>query len=132
MSLWRPLCPPGYARLGDVAQTGYDPPRSPVAVYLRTDPALAPPTGYSLVWRDTGSGATERVTLWAPTPPPGFAALGCLAVAGDAQPEVDAVRCVALERVRWPPLFSRDASLHGSCAHVVWPFFLSDLRLAGV
>jgi len=102
VSLWRPLCPPGYARLGDVAQTGYDPPRSPVAVYLRTDPALAPPTGYSLVWRDSGSGAAERVTLWAPTPPPGFAALGCLAVAGDAQPEADAVRCVALERVRGP------------------------------
>jgi hypothetical protein len=103
VSLWRPLAPQGYITLGDVAQTGYDPPMSPVAVYRADDPALAPPLGFVLVWRDTGSGAQERVTLWAPQPPPGYAALGCVAVAGDAQPGPDAVRCVALERVRSPP-----------------------------
>jgi hypothetical protein len=124
VSLWRPLAPSGYYTLGDVAQTGYDPPVSPVAVYRGDDPALAPPLGYVLVWRDTGSGAHEHVTIWAPQPPPGFAALGCVAVSGDSQPGIDAVRCVAMDRTYSSHVFDdavwRDAGRPGGWRCSLW------------
>ena len=37
VSIWRPIAPDGYCILGDVAQTGYEPPKTPVATYLASD-----------------------------------------------------------------------------------------------
>jgi hypothetical protein len=125
VSLWRPVAPAGYAILGDVAQTGYDPPRSPVATYRADDPAaLAAPVGYQLVWRDAGSGAAERVTLWQPVPPPGFAAIGCVAVPGAAEPERSVVRCVSMARVYASEVFGeatwRDGGAAGAWRCSIW------------
>lgn len=33
LSMWRPVGPPGYASLGDVAMPGREPPAKPVAMY---------------------------------------------------------------------------------------------------
>jgi hypothetical protein len=125
VSLWRPVAPPGYAILGDVAQTGYDPPRSPVATYRADDPAsVALPLGFQLIWRDTGSGAAERVTLWQPVPPPGFAAVGCVAVGGYAEPERSVCRCVSVERVYASDVFEeatwRDGGAAGAWRCSIW------------
>jgi hypothetical protein len=126
VSLWRPVPPPGYVALGDVAQTGYDPPRSPVACYRADDAGggTAPPDGFELVWRDAGSGAQERCQLWRPIPPPGFAALGCVATPGGVEPQRGLVRCVALPRVYASDVFEeatwRDAGRPGAWRCSIW------------
>lgn len=124
VSIWRPRPPPGYVSLGDVAQTGYEPPRTPVACYRAADPALAAPLAFQLLWREAGSGATEPVTLWAPLPPPGFAALGCVAVAGEERPARGCVRCVAIARTYASEVFEeatwRDPALPGGMRCSLW------------
>jgi vacuolar protein sorting-associated protein 13A/C len=124
VSLWRPLPPPGFVSVGDVAQTGYEPPGSFVACYSLRDPALAPPLSFELVWRDSGSGARSPVTIWMPIPPPGFVALGCVAVAGDDQPVRGEVRCVALARSYETDVFDeatwRDAGRPGGWRCSMW------------
>jgi hypothetical protein len=49
---------------------------------------VARPTGYAR------AGAAAGLTLWLPTPPPGYAALGCLATPGPDAPPVAAGACV--------------------------------------
>ena len=76
VSIWRPRPPPGYVSLGDVAQTGYEPPRTPVACYRAADPALAAPLAFQLLWREGGSGGPWAGTPRGPLPPPRFASPG--------------------------------------------------------
>lgn len=80
MSIWRPLGPPGYAALGDVAVGGLQPPAQPVRMYkdLALSDGDAPgegrrlvaPVGYALVFRDSGE---PPLTLWRPVAPRGYA-----------------------------------------------------------
>lgn len=42
LSIWRPVGPPGYASLGDVAMPGREPPARPVSMYR--DPSALCPT----------------------------------------------------------------------------------------
>ncbi len=49
---------------------------------------VARPTGYAR------AGAAAGLTLWLPTPPAGYAALGCLATPGPDAPPVAAGACV--------------------------------------
>jgi vacuolar protein sorting-associated protein 13A/C len=96
LSVWRPVGPPGYAALGDVAMPGSEPPARPVTVYKGVSPAeddgwdggygaaaaagaggaggaalprLAAPVGFQLVFRD--SGGSHGVSVWRPVPPKG-------------------------------------------------------------
>ncbi|PNH01074.1 hypothetical protein TSOC_013061 [Tetrabaena socialis] len=79
-AIWRPVGPPGYSALGDVAVKGREPPPRPVRVYkdapvlaaaavntsgsgdalASEGPRLAPPVGYTLIFRD---GASLPLTL---------------------------------------------------------------------
>lgn len=58
-----------------------------VAVALNSG-FVARPTGY------TRAGAAAGLTLWLPSPPEGYAALGCVAGPGSAPPPVAAAACV--------------------------------------
>jgi hypothetical protein len=51
------------------------------------------PTGYTPAYRTAG------LTLWAPTPPEGYVALGFLARPGDEPPSLTEVRAGALQRL---------------------------------
>ena len=99
LSVWRPVPPAGYSSVGDVLVYGHQEPEQPVYVMrddveLGTDaPRLAAPVDFLLVWRDA-SLPGRAVTLWEPVPPPGYVALGCVAVPRLEEPRSVAVRCV--------------------------------------
>jgi hypothetical protein len=69
------------------------------------DGALAPPTSYVQVFRDTGSRARKpdckegTLALWRPVPPPGYVVMGCVATPNHRTPGADAVRCVRRDLV---------------------------------
>jgi hypothetical protein len=81
VSVWRPVGPPGYAALGDVAVVGTGSPPQPVRLYkdplsLGGDgdapgegPRLARPVSYALMFRDS---ANPPCTIWRPVPPRGY------------------------------------------------------------
>ncbi len=79
LTVWRPVGPPGYASLGDVAMPGREPPARPIRMYKdvgaqRPDapsegPRLAAPVGFQLTYRD--SGGNHPVSIWRPQPPKG-------------------------------------------------------------
>eukprot|EP00850_Spirogloea_muscicola_P018627 SM000173S02996 [mRNA] locus=s173:28246:52241:- [translate_table: standard] len=94
VSIWRAVVPRGYVSVGDIARSGYDPPEKGVTYRDDRDGRFCAPEGYKLVWRDTESGARERVTIWSPIPPEGYVSLGAVAVADYAEPSRDAVACV--------------------------------------
>ena len=94
-SIWRPVAPPGYVSVGDVAHASHAEPGF-AALVIRDDPdALRPPVGYEQIWNDQGTLGTHDVTIWNPIPPPGYACLGSVATPGyDAPPPVTQIRCV--------------------------------------
>jgi len=57
-------------------------------------PALAHPTGYKRRWNSEGSGADIECSIWRPTPPEGYVALGDVATRGYAEPDVREIMCV--------------------------------------
>uniref|UniRef100_A0A7S0RAG7 Uncharacterized protein n=1 Tax=Chlamydomonas leiostraca TaxID=1034604 RepID=A0A7S0RAG7_9CHLO len=59
-------------------------------------PRLAPPVGYSLLFRDSSFPA---LTLWRPLAPRGYADVGCVAWHGIEEPPLDLVRCVRRDLV---------------------------------
>lgn len=126
LTIWRPVGPPGYYAVGDVLRIGMDEPDSPVLVYRESEPSpaaldreesglkrsaggaasgppLAPPIGYTLIWRDAGGKGPKAcgpVTIWVPEAPLGYVAVGCVARADLLEPPLDAVRCVRKDLVR--------------------------------
>eukprot|EP00271_Cylindrocystis_brebissonii_P008358 TRINITY_DN2254_c0_g1_i1.p1 TRINITY_DN2254_c0_g1~~TRINITY_DN2254_c0_g1_i1.p1 ORF type:complete len:1958 (-),score=356.45 TRINITY_DN2254_c0_g1_i1:258-5252(-) len=95
VSIWRPVAPPGYVSVGDLAVAGYDSPEKALVYRNDGDGKFADPLGFDLVWRDTDSGAKTPVTIWMPRAPPGYLALGCVAVADYYEPEArGVVSCV--------------------------------------
>ena len=105
LSLWRPLAPPCYYPIGDCASHGFKPPQRCLVVRDDGDGALAAPTSFVQVFRDTGSRARKpenkegTLALWRPVPPPGYVALGCVATANHRTPSADCVRCVRRDLV---------------------------------
>jgi hypothetical protein len=96
-SIWRPVVPPGYVALGDVAVAGHDPPTG-ATLLVRDDPeVLAKPVAYEQIWNDTLSLGLYDVAIWNPIPPLGHACLGSVAIDDhDASPSTDLIRCVPL------------------------------------
>ena len=47
------------------------------------------PVSYSVAYKTSG------LTIWAPQPPPGYAAMGCVANPGDDPPALTDVVCIA-------------------------------------
>lgn len=48
------------------------------------------PVSYSVAYKTSG------LTIWAPQPPPGYAAMGCVANPGDDPPALTEVVCIAI------------------------------------
>ncbi len=98
VSIWRPARPSAYYSLGDVAWASHGQPTfSTLIVKAWSDEAaLAGPTDFHLVWKDTGSGARWDVSFWQPVCPPGYRALGHLAVRSHSRPALpnDDIRCL--------------------------------------
>jgi len=56
--------------------------------------AFAHPLGFTQVWNDSGSGANNDGSFWAPIPPAGYVSLGTVPRAGYSTPPVTSVVCV--------------------------------------
>ncbi|MBI4661639.1 MAG: Vps62-related protein [Verrucomicrobia bacterium] len=98
VALWRAKdLPAGYVRLGDYAQTNYDPPALPMMIVKDDLDLVAPPTDYDLVW--SYAYAATPVSIWYPRAPAGFVAMGCVAQKGLDKPPLDLLRCVRQELV---------------------------------
>lgn len=112
-TFWRPAPSadelPGYFPLGDivVANSTSTNGQMVTAVVCEGEPgidnprgkALSRPTDYELVWKDTGSGAAARVSIWRPIPPTGYVALGMTCSNDYNKPSFNAVRCVRADLV---------------------------------
>ena len=84
VSFWRPYdVQSGYFPLGDVATASHGKPSIPsLTVTALVADALAPPTSFSEVWNDRGSGADRDVRVMRMNPPSGYTCLGYVAVVG--------------------------------------------------
>lgn len=84
VSFWRPYdIQSGYFPLGDAATASHNKPPVPaMTVTALESGALAPPTGFSEVWTDRGSGADRDVRVMKMNPPSGYTCLGHVAVEG--------------------------------------------------
>lgn len=113
-AFWRPVPDPdllpGFFPVGDVAIPGHENINGSnvVAVVCEGDSpsedpergkALSQPDGYERVWIDSGSRAKKNCTLWRPTPPDGYVALGLVCSIGHEKPSLDAVRCIRADLV---------------------------------
>ncbi|KXZ49125.1 hypothetical protein GPECTOR_23g54 [Gonium pectorale] len=127
VSVWRPVGPPGYAAVGDVAVAGREPPARPVRVYSR---AAAPPLrgggsaptllpGLQAEDHDVGGGGASpgpllaaplgyillfrsstapALTLWRPVAPAGYVELGCVAWPALQEPPAGLLGCCRADR----------------------------------
>ncbi|KAK9815130.1 hypothetical protein WJX73_008307 [Symbiochloris irregularis] len=106
VSVWRPIGPPGFRPVGDVAAIGGSKPVDPVQVLRddspRTDrrqppdgslaqPRTVHPAEYHLVWREP---TPDGVTVWEPVAPQGYCPMGACVSSTAAAPALDAVVCV--------------------------------------
>ena len=121
VTIWRPVCPPGYFSAGDVLQIGSSPPPQRHSVVWGGE-ETALPVGFSLIWRDTGRALRGRpVSLWMPVPPDGFVALGAVAVAGQQKPAGGAVRCVREDLVYECQVFDSPLLYGAGRDREAWP-----------
>ena len=104
-AFYSPVTPPGYEVIGHYGQSDYSSTRGAVAVVKELLPgALAQPTGYQMVWKDTESEANRDGAFWRPIPPTGYTCLGQVVTGYDfgtgyAPPSLDAIRCVRRELI---------------------------------
>mgnify|MGYP001030764899 CR=1 FL=1 len=107
VSQFHPIAPAGFFPVGSVAVRGQvDHPQVRALVVREPAPTagvpqlLAPPTGYTKVWEDKGTGGRYGdCSLWWPNAPAGYVAIGTVAVKGYNQPHLDLVRCIHLSAV---------------------------------
>lgn len=84
VSIWRPLdIQSGFFPLGDVATSTHNKPNRPaLTASAVVSDALAPPTGFTEIWNDRGSGAKRDVRVMRMNPPRGYTCLGHVAIEG--------------------------------------------------
>ncbi len=100
VSIWRPLAPPGYVVLGDVAVAGHQAPPFAARVVRDGPGVTARPLGYERIWDDEGSLGAHDVALWSPIPPLGYVCLGSVAAQiYDTEPSREIIRCLHRDRV---------------------------------
>ena len=113
VAFWRPTpapdALPGYFPLGDIAihrDGNINGEMTAVVVREGNSPgddtkgnALSRPTDFELYWKDTGSGAVTRASIWRPIPPAGYVALGLVCANDYNKPSLNAVRCVRADLV---------------------------------
>lgn len=106
LGVWRPFCPEGWVRLGDIAvdTMSTDSPKVPALMVKWDDnnpagdekgPFLAKPTDYTWLWDDKKSGADWDGSFWYPVPPKGYVSLGVVTQRSHAKPtDLGIMRCV--------------------------------------
>ncbi|MHC8384239.1 Vps62-related protein [Pseudomonas sp. LB3P14] len=113
-TFWRPTPAPdvlpGYFPLGDIAipSGAHINGEIVAAVVCEGDSqgvesnkakALSRPTDFEQVWKESGSGAAARTSIWRPIPPAGYVALGLVCSSDHGKPSTNAVRCVRADLV---------------------------------
>ncbi|XP_024524741.1 uncharacterized protein LOC9654875 isoform X2 [Selaginella moellendorffii] len=97
VSIWRPVTPSRCVILGDIAVEGYEPPSVAFTLQDTQDNVLLQkPLKFVKMGVIHEKKGLKPVTFWFPVAPPGYAALGCLAIRGytlDAEAS-DKIRCV--------------------------------------
>jgi hypothetical protein len=95
LSTWAPVVPKGFSAVGHLAKNGFEKPTTSMYVVKSiVKGAVAYPTGYRLVWKDTGSGGDQDGAFWEPIAPAGYVAMGTVVTASYTQPPLTAVICV--------------------------------------
>ncbi|CAI5463253.1 unnamed protein product, partial [Closterium sp. Yama58-4] len=94
ISVWRPLCPEGFAFLGDVIHCGCSPPNSTVIIEEVDDSLLVKPSRWKLLKYIPAQGTQDSVAFWSAVPPPGYSSLGVVVTTGKTAPSKDSFRCV--------------------------------------
>eukprot|EP00878_Enallax_costatus_P013777 GHUV01014408.1.p1 GENE.GHUV01014408.1~~GHUV01014408.1.p1 ORF type:complete len:898 (+),score=328.70 GHUV01014408.1:398-3091(+) len=138
LSIWRPVGPPGYASLGDVAMPGSEPPARPVSMYkdvaqepVNQDPAagmsglpaLALPERYQLVFRDSGNtagGGSSAMSLWRPIAPNGYMEVGYVAVPAIEEPPLGIVRCMRSDLLKQGRIYDYPVWSDTSSDNMYW------------
>jgi len=101
-AFWQPVAPSGFSVLGSIGVQGYGDVNGKTAALCvkaassgGSNPPLAQPTGYSRIWKDSGSGADKDGSCWRPIAPSGYVALGDVFAQGhDTAPPLSAATCV--------------------------------------
>ncbi|CAI9630216.1 hypothetical protein GT037_010859 [Alternaria burnsii] len=98
-------------------------------------PAVASPTGYSRIWEDRGSGGKHDGSIWKPTAPSGYVALGDVCVGNYNSPSTTAIWCVRSDLVLQSD-FGADSvwsdSYSGAKMDVsVWPIVKPQMSVDG-
>jgi len=96
LSIWKPRPVNGFHALGHIAKSGHAAPKS-VTIMVRdisNRGALRHPIGYTFFYNDSGTGGDQDCSMWIPIPPPGYTALGSVAIRSHAKPSVWEVMCV--------------------------------------
>ncbi|XP_069489679.1 uncharacterized protein [Ambystoma mexicanum] len=108
VSIWKPIpFAAGYYLLGDTAVPNYSPPPN-AAVIVKDigNGLLSPPQSFRPIWKDTGSGANQDVTIYQMIPAPGYVCLGNAAEGNyNSYPDARKYRCVQADLVRTGFLF---------------------------
>lgn len=80
ISIWRPILPPGCVFAGDLAVNGYEPPSLGLVLHDQHDGLLLrKPLFFEQMTQIKKQRATEGVSFWYPSAPPGYTAMGCIA-----------------------------------------------------
>lgn len=127
-AFYRPAAPDGWSILGDYCQGNYNDPSMPsITIKVTNDdptnPVLAAPIGYSLIWNDKGSGAHMDGSIWAPQPPPGYVAIGAVANTGYSPPSPPQLVCIRFDLVQAATMGQLIWWDKGSGAHMDGEFY---------
>lgn len=101
--IWQPVdVERGYYPPGDAATPTHKKPTiSSMTVSALVPDALAPPTDFTEVWNDGGSGADEDVRIMNMNPPQGYICLGQVAVNGYSnRPNKDQYQQLKFARIK--------------------------------
>ncbi|KAL6069790.1 hypothetical protein QOT17_007361 [Balamuthia mandrillaris] len=109
---------PGFVSLGDLAERSHLPEAVGTSIMVREldyDPSRHPvqflrsPVDFDEIWRDRGTGAKGRCTIYRPIPPEDYAALGFITFRGyDTKPQHSDMACVHKTLLRPAKLFKND------------------------
>lgn len=141
LGVWRPNCPAGWIRLGDVAVPSMSESQPDVPALLiwwddnnpagdEKGPFLAKPVRYEWVWDDRKSGAKRDCSFWRPIPPAGYVAMGFVANSSHANPgDLGIIRCVRSDLVypaKWVGHIYIDKKTGATYDCAVWSFTVRD------
>ncbi len=121
LAFYQPVVPEGFHALGTLAIPEWSNPSGRYAMMAvkaeEGSDALAEPTGYEFVWYFRipiiFGGFLYKVSVWRPIPPPGYVALGAVAIQGGTNsyepPPLDYVVCVR-----------EDLTINGESGAYIW------------